>query len=235
MSEYGFWNLAQHDPAHVALVDPEGRRLTAGELLAEANRLVHGLRAVGLQQGDRVAAVLPNGAPMVALYLAAAQAGWYLVPINHHLTATEIAYIVQDAEAKAFFGAERFADACRGAAEEFEFPAPARIALGRVPGFRSYAELIAKQPDTLPSDRVAGQVMNYTSGTTGRPKGVRRALAPYDPDAVFARPPGAQPSERNPNLHGSKQPFRPPEQFQRRLRANVAARASAIVHDDGLP
>ena len=186
MSEYGFWNLAQHDPAHVALVDPEGRRLTAGELLAEANRLVHGLRAVGLQQGDRVAAVLPNGAPMVALYLAAAQAGWYLVPINHHLTATEIAYIVQDAEAKAFFGAERFADACRGAAEEFEFPAPARIALGRVPGFRSYAELIAKQPDTLPSDRVAGQVMNYTSGTTGRPKGVRRALAPYDPDAVFS-------------------------------------------------
>src|SRR5262245_66173200 len=91
MAEYGFWNLAQQDPTHLALVTPDGEQLTAGELLARANRLVHGLRALGLSQGDCLTTVLPNGAPMIALYLAAAQAGWYLVPINHHLTATEIA------------------------------------------------------------------------------------------------------------------------------------------------
>src|SRR5262249_13589892 len=129
---------------------------------------------------------LPNAAPMIELYLAAGQAGWYLTPINHHLTAAEIAYIVRDSDAKAFFAGERFADACAKAAEEISFPETARLAVGRVAGFRSYAELTADQPDTLPENRSAGQVMNYTSGTTGRPKGVRRPLAPYDPDAVFS-------------------------------------------------
>src|SRR5207244_3099838 len=105
---------------------------------------------------------------------------------NNHLTAAEIAYIVQDAEAKALFGAERFADTCAKAAEEIKFPERTRFAIGRVPGFRAYAELTSGHPDTLPDNRTAGQVMNYTSGTTGRPKGVRRALAPYDPDAVFS-------------------------------------------------
>ncbi len=184
MAEFGFWNLAQQDPGHLALVDPEERKISAGELLAASNQLVHGLRALGLKQGDCVAVVLPNGAPMIELYLATGQAGLYLVPINHHLTASEIAYIVQDSEAKVFVGAERFGDACRGAAEEIGFPASHRFALGRVEGFRPFGELKDGQPTTLPSDRAAGQVMNYTSGTTGRPKGVRRALMPFDPDAV---------------------------------------------------
>src|SRR6185436_20430918 len=108
MADYGFWNLAQQDPSHLALVTPDEQRLTAGELLARANRVVHGLRALGLDKGDVVTTVLPNGAPMIELYLACAQAGWYLVPINHHLTGPEIAYIVKDSGAKVFVGAERF-------------------------------------------------------------------------------------------------------------------------------
>src|SRR5437899_12371607 len=118
MSEFGFWNLAQKDPTHVALVEPDGRRVIAGELLRAANQLVHGLRALGLKPGDCIATVLPNGAPMIELYLAAGQAGLYLTPINNHLTASEIAYIAQDAEAKPLLGAERFADACAAAAAE---------------------------------------------------------------------------------------------------------------------
>ena len=209
MSDYGFWNLAQKDPAHVALIEPDGRKVTAGELLAAENRLVHGLRSLGLTQGDCIATVLPNGAPMIELYLAAGQAWLYLVPINHHLTAAEIAYIVQDSEAKAFFGAARFGDACRGAAEELRFPERARFAVGHVPGFRAYADLTDGQPDTLPENRAAGQVMNYTSGTTVRPKGVRRPLAPYDPDAVFSvfamflAMFGIQPGNDNVHLTGS--------------------------------
>lgn len=184
MSEFGFWNLAQRDPAHLALVEPDGRRISAGDLLAASNRLVHGLRALGLKPGDCIATVLPNGAPMIELYLAAGQGGWYLTPINHHLTAAEIAYILQDSDAKAFVGAQRFGNACRGAAEEVGFAEHARFSVGDVPGFRPYAALTAGQPSTLPENRSAGQVMNYTSGTTGRPKGVRRPLAPYDPDVV---------------------------------------------------
>jgi long-chain acyl-CoA synthetase len=186
MSELGFWRLAASDPSHLALVEPDGREMSAGELLAEANRLVHGLRRLGLEQGDVVAAVLPNGALMIELYLAVTQAGWYLVPINHHLTASEIAYVVQDSGAKAFVGAERFGAACRGAAEEVNFPGHARFAGGHIPGFRPYADLKNGEPTTRPENRAAGQVMNYTSGTTGRPKGVRRKLMPFDPDDVAA-------------------------------------------------
>src|SRR5262252_4983016 len=129
MADYGFWNLAQQDPSHLALVTPQGEELSAGTLHARANRLVHGLRTLGLVAGDVVAAVLPNGAPMIELYLACAQAGWYLVPINHHLTAPEIAYIVKDSGAKVFVGDERFAAACAAAADEIGFPASGRVAV----------------------------------------------------------------------------------------------------------
>jgi long-chain acyl-CoA synthetase len=209
MSEYGFWRLAQNDPARIALVEPDGRRRTAGEVLANANKLVHGLRALGLGTGDVVTTVLPNGGPMIELYLAALQAGFYLVPINHHLTGPEIAYIVKDSGAKAFVAGERFAGACAAAADEAGLPASARFAVGPIPGFRPYEELMAGQPDTMPPDRVAGQVMNYTSGTTGRPKGVRRPLAPFDPDIVgqmigmFLMMFGVQPLNDNVHLVGS--------------------------------
>jgi long-chain acyl-CoA synthetase len=184
MTDLGFWRLAASDPDHLALVDPDGIPHRAGALLGEANRAVHGLRRLGLGPGDVVATVLPNGAPMIELWLAATQAGMYLVPINHHLTAAEIAYILRDSSAKAFVGDERFAAACRAAADEAELPASARLAVGAVPGFRAYAELKAGESDALPDGRSAGQVMNYTSGTTGRPKGVRRPLMPFDPDTV---------------------------------------------------
>jgi len=184
MADHGFWNYAQKDPAALALVDAEGRRRTRGELLAAANRIVHGLRSLGLGKGDCVAAVLPNDPSLIELYLAVAQAGMYLVPVNWHLTAPEIAYIVADSEAKVFVAHERFADACAKAARELGI-APARcFAVGRIEGFRDFSELAAGQPDRLPADRAAGAVMNYTSGTTGRPKGVRRPLPPIDPDTA---------------------------------------------------
>jgi len=209
MAEYGFWNLATRDPKHLALVTPDDERISAGELLGRANRLVHGLRALGLAKGDVVTTVLPNGAPMIELYLACAQAGLYLVPINHHLTGPEIAYIVKDSGAKVFVGADRFGPACRAAVDEVGFPEHARFTVGAVPGFRAYEAIGAGQPDTLPPDRIAGQVMNYTSGTTGRPKGVRRPLAPFDPDTVFSMFGmflgmfGIQPKDDNVHLCGS--------------------------------
>ncbi len=209
MSEYGFWNLAQRDPAHVALVEPDGRVWRAGELLADANRLVHALRARGLGQGDGIATCLPNGAPMVIAYLAAAQAGWYLTPVNHHLTAGEIGYIVGDCEAKAFLAGAQFGATCRAAADEARLPESARFSDGELPGFTPLTALLAGHSPDLPGERGAGQVMNYTSGTTGRPKGVRRPLAPYDPDTVFSMYAmflgmfGIQPQADNVHLCGS--------------------------------
>src|SRR5947209_16285072 len=96
MADMGFWALAQADPDHLALVTPEGEEVRAADLLAECNQLVHGLRDLGLATGDVIAVVLPNSRQFIALYLAALQAGFYLVPINHHLVGPEIAYILGD-------------------------------------------------------------------------------------------------------------------------------------------
>ncbi len=157
--------------------------MTAGELLAECDKLVHGLRALGLKPGDTVATVLPNSAAMIEVYLAVMQAGWYLVPINYHLTAPEIAYILQDSEAKAFVCHARCGEAGAGAAEDASFPADGRFAVGGdIRGFRAYADAKAGQKDSLPEERATGDIMNYTAGTTGRPKGVRRPPVQVDPD-----------------------------------------------------
>ena len=183
MGEFGFWNLAQSNPGHLALVDPDGEEMSAGELLAACNRLVHGLRELGLMPGDTIATVLPNSAAMVEAYLAVMQAGWYLVPINHHLTAPEIAYILQDSEAKVFLCHARFGEAGSAAAAEADFPADGRFAVGgTIEGFRPYEAAKAGRPDVLPGDRATGDIMNYTAGTTGRPKGVRRPPSQVDPD-----------------------------------------------------
>src|SRR5579872_1385759 len=184
MADLGFWALAESDPDHLALVAPDGEEVTAGELLASSNRLTHGLRALGLQTGDVIAVVLPNGREFIELYLAAIQAGWYLVPINHHLVGPEIAYIVSDSEAAVFVGHERFADACAAAADELDLPKERRFAVGDVPGFQPFSSLAEGRPSERPQDRTTGAVMNYTSGTTGRPKGVRRPLSGADPDQV---------------------------------------------------
>ncbi|MFF3442801.1 acyl-CoA synthetase [Streptosporangium sp. NPDC002721] len=182
MGTLGFWRLAQADPDWVAAVDPDGTEHRAGDLLARANRLVHGLRELGLKAGDGVCGLVPNGSDGLTLYLAALQAGWYYTPINWHLTGPEIGYIVADSEARAFFVHERYAEeGLRGAAES-GLAAERLFAFGRVEGARPVEELTAGQPDTAPADRTAGATMHYTSGTTGKPKGVRRPLSGMDPD-----------------------------------------------------
>src|ERR1017187_2004087 len=172
MADLGFWALAQEDPDYLALITPEGDEVRSGELLGHANQVVHALRAQGVETGDVVATLLPNGAEMIELYLAALQAGWRLVPINHHLVAPEIAYILKDSGAKVFVAHERFADASIAAADEVGLPPERLLAVGEVKGFSSYAETRDAQATTLPDERALGDVMNYTSGTTGNPKGI---------------------------------------------------------------
>ena len=186
MAELGFWKFAHANPEKLALVTPSEEPLTRGELAGESNKVVKGLRAQGLETGDVVAAVMENGKEMLELYLACFQAGFYLVPINHHLSGPEIAYIVNDSEAKVFVGSARFQGPVEAAAKEIEVPDGNRFALGTLPGFKPFAALKEGHDASSPADRTAGAVMNYTSGTTGRPKGVRRPLAPMDPDLVGA-------------------------------------------------
>ena len=184
MATYGFWKVAQDDPDHVALITAAGESITAGALLGEANRVVHGLRAMGLKKGDTIAAMTTNEGATLELYLAATQAGLYITPINSHRAPPEIAYIVQDCDARAVFASARTVDTCAQALDSIDFPKNARFATAPHAGFRPYDELKAGQPTTMPADRTAGASMTYTSGTTGRPKGVRRPLYPVEPEAI---------------------------------------------------
>jgi long-chain acyl-CoA synthetase len=182
MGDLGFWALAHEEPEHLALVGPDGTEFTSAQLLGRANQVVHGLRSLDLQPGDVVATLLPNGVEMFELYLAALQAGWRLVPINHHLIAPEVAYIIKDSEAKVFVADARFADVARDAADESALPAAARLGVGDISGFASYGALRDSQPAEDPAARTIGDVMNYTSGTTGNPKGVFRPLSGQSPE-----------------------------------------------------
>ncbi|MFD4575491.1 AMP-binding protein [Streptomyces sp. NPDC058417] len=177
----GFWAQAAADPDRPVLAAADGARWSAGRLLADANRLVHGLRAAGLERGDAFAVVLPN----TPEFLTASQAGFYLVPVNHHLVGPEIAWIVADSGAKVLVAHERYAEQARRAADEAALPADRRYAVDPAEGFRPYAELLDGQPESAPADRTLGWVMNYTSGTTGRPRGVRRPLPGKAPEEAY--------------------------------------------------
>jgi long-chain acyl-CoA synthetase len=183
VSDIGLWTIAAQTPDRTAAIEPDGTVVSYAELAAQADRLGRGLQALGLGPGSTVAGMLPNGADALALFFAALQTGLYVVPVNWHLTAPEVAYILGDSEAAAFVAHERFADVAAAAADQAGIDRGARFAVGRIPGFAPLADLGAGATGR-PGERTAGAPMLYTSGTSGRPKGVRRALTGEDPDAV---------------------------------------------------
>jgi long-chain acyl-CoA synthetase len=166
-----------------------GRGRTFGELNANINRLVRALRARGLEDGDGIALMCTNRAEFVEVVLAAQRGGLRLTPVNWQLTGDEAGYIVENCEAKAFVVAASIGDQAVGAA--FDRGASlVRLAVGgELPGFESYEQAIAAEDGADITDPVLGSQMLYTSGTTGRPKGVHR-------------PPGAQSALATANLCG---------------------------------
>lgn len=179
-----WWARQQPDvPAIVpASGDPAGTR-TFAQLDAGSNRVVRALRRRGLQVGDAVALACRNRAEYAEVADATQRAGFRLTPINWHLTADEAAYIVADCGAMAFV-----ADAAVGAmAVGAAAAAPGcevRLAVGgEIDGFEPFAEAVAAEEGGLIDDPTPGSTMFYTSGTTGRPKGVHR---PFDPAADAA-------------------------------------------------
>lgn len=209
MGDLGFWALAHENPEHLALVGPDGTEYTSKQLLERANQLVHGLRKLDLHEGDVVATLLPNCVEMFDVYLAALQAGWRLVPINHHLVGTEVAYILKDSGAKVFIAHERFTDVALDASEEAELPSSVCFGVGEIVGFGNYAQMLANQPIEDPEGRTIGDVMNYTSGTTGNPKGIFRKLSGQTPEEAALSQAGIlflfgiQPQDDNVHIVGS--------------------------------
>lgn len=164
---------AERAPQRTAITSPHGER-TFEQLNANANRLVRALRERGLRAGDAMALVCANRPEFAEVLLAATRMGVRLTPVNWHLTADEIAYILRDSEARALVGDARFAEAVTGAVAEAPDVAIRLAVAGHMEGFEPYGEALGGQPGDDIDDPVLGRTMLYTSGTTGRPKGVDR-------------------------------------------------------------
>ncbi|KAA0102275.1 acyl-CoA synthetase [Mycolicibacterium sp. P1-18] len=168
------------------IMHPSGTVVTFGQLEARANQLAHLFRSAGLVEGDAVAMLMENSEHFHAVMWAARRAGLYYVPINTHLTAAEVAYIVDNSSAKAIVGSGGLRELLAGLEAELPngLPAVRLIVDGELDGWQSYPECIAGQPVTPIDDEIEGDLLQYSSGTTGRPKGIKRALTHQSPAEV---------------------------------------------------
>ncbi len=174
VTDLGLWAIAANDPERTAVIEPRGTTISYAGLAALADQYGRGLQArrphgLGLRPGDTVAAMLPNSTEALALFFAAMQTGLYVVPVNWHLTAAEVAYILADSGAGAFVAHERFGGVAAEAAETAAIDPRARFAAGAIPGFAPLAELGA-DGEGRPDPRTAGAPMVYTSGTSAGPR-----------------------------------------------------------------
>jgi len=180
----GLWGIAASNPDAPAVIAPDGGVVSYAELAREADRYGRGFQALGLVPGDAVATLLPNGVTALAAYFAAIETGLYIVPVNWHQVAAEVGHILSDSGAGAFVAHERFAEVAVAAADLAGIKH--RFATGPVPGFEPLSQLDGGEPGERPHPRTHGAPMMYTSGTSGRPKGVRRPLTGADPDDAGA-------------------------------------------------
>jgi fatty-acyl-CoA synthase len=154
-----------------------GRTLTYGALEDNSARLASALHAMGLRKGDVIAMLSDNAAEAFEIYWAALRSGLYITAVNWHLAAEEAAYILRDSGARvviASFGvrelAERLVDLAPDVPRWYSFG-------GAITGYLPYAELLAVTEPRL-TDQPRGSEMLYSSGTTGRPKGIKPHLLP---------------------------------------------------------
>src|SRR5215211_2082349 len=165
------------------VIHPSGTTVTFGALEARANQLAHYFRAAGLAEGDSIAVLMENNAHLHAVMWAARRSGLYYAPINTHLTPAEAAYIVDNSGAKAVIGTRALRKVCEGLAEHLPngLPDLLMIADDDLDGWQRYPECVADQADTPIPDEREGDLLQYSSGTTGRPKGIRRELPHVSP------------------------------------------------------
>ncbi|MEL6737438.1 MAG: acyl-CoA synthetase [Pseudomonadota bacterium] len=176
-------------PDHPAVImTGSGEQMTYGEMDAASNRFAHLLRSRGLGPndwgGDAFAVLLENRLEYFVLNWGSQRVGTMLVPVSTRLTGPEIAYILKDSEARLLITSTRYAEVLATVRDELPDMEVLVIDSG---GEDDFAAEVERYEDTLPDNLHAGLMMLYSSGTTGRPKGVKPAQPEHpDPQAPVA-------------------------------------------------
>ena len=201
------WDVARERPDHPAIIIADtGAQRSYGEMIANANRFAHRLVADGLMPGDCVAILMENRPEFLEAVWAAKQLGVYYVCLPAAVTPSDAAYMLENSGTRVLVTSDSMASApeilgrCQGQLRA------AYMAGTPAPGFTGFDEAMQGQPDSMVEGRHRGISMLYSSGTTGRPKGIRHPLEPvsphiapprhaylkptyaYGPDTVFLNP-----------------------------------------------
>jgi long-chain acyl-CoA synthetase len=179
----GVWYIAEDHPDAVAIADaPGGLRLTYGELAAEAHQLANALVAAGKGPGDIVALAFANGAPLIRWQLACEEIGIRYIMLNPALAPGEVRAIADHAGISGVAVDRQHADRVTDLTGDADL---LRVASGgHLDGFTTEESFVADHPTTPPARRTLGGAMVYTSGTTGKPKGIWRPLPEIDPSVM---------------------------------------------------
>ncbi|MFI6310404.1 acyl-CoA synthetase [Nocardia fusca] len=168
------------------IVAETGETLTYRALEDNSVRLARHLHAAGLRRGDHIALLSGNDPKVYEAYWAALRSGLYITAVNRHLSPAEISYIVNDCGAKALIASAGLREAAEAIVEQTP-EVEIRLAFGGpVEGYESYEDALAAQPPQPLPDQPRGADMLYSSGTTGRPKGIKQPLS----DQQVGDPPG---------------------------------------------
>jgi long-chain acyl-CoA synthetase len=177
----GTW--AERTPDKAAVIFDDGHHvLTYADLDAASNQVAHYLRhQLGLAPGDGVAVLLENRPEFAWVWWAAMRSGLYITPINWHLTPSEIDYVLHDSGARVvFYSSELVEVVDRAVTDADGLQAVAVGSAGRA-GDPVLADAIRDRPTAALAGETAGTSMFYSSGTTGRPKGIRTPLTGRHP------------------------------------------------------
>lgn len=171
-------------PDKPAIIWPDGDRVISWrEFNTQANRVAHLFRQLGLQAGDTMAVYMENRAENPLLFWGAYSAGLYVVPIGFHLKFDEVRYILEDCGASALFVSPQQELVTAEIAEAFPHLYMFSVEQA-LPGYQRLDEALQGLPATPLADETRGSPMLYSSGTTGRPKAIKRPL----PGIGFDRP-----------------------------------------------
>ncbi|MFW6094112.1 MAG: AMP-binding protein, partial [Pseudomonadota bacterium] len=164
-------------PEKAAVIHSEtGESISYRMLNDRSNQLAQLMWDRGLRPGDHVAAFMENHLRFFEVVWAALRSGLYLTTINRYLTDEEAGYILDDCEAQVLIASGHLADVAREL-PRFAPGCHTRLMIdGEEPGFQAYEAAIDAYPAKPLPDEPAGQFMLYSSGTTGRPKGIVRPL-----------------------------------------------------------